>query len=125
MQIYGREVHFKRTVGANFEVAKLSPDNDPSKLGEALTSGDFMMSMDVGAKFMCALNKGYIQSQKFAEGGCDEKPLTYEELMTLDDREFVELLSEATEAYTGEKPEIETEPVKKTEKAVKAVKKSN
>lgn len=125
MQIYGREVHFKRTVGANFEIAQLSPDHDPTKLSEVLRSSDFLMSMDVGAKFICALNKGYIQSQKFAEGGCDEKPLTYEELMTLDDRELIELLSEATKAYTGEKPEIETEAVKKTEKVAKTAKKSN
>lgn len=124
MQIYGRDVHFKRTVGATCEIEQFAPDGDVARIREYFSDAvKFSESMGVCARIMCALNKGYIQSQKYSGEECDEKPVTYDELMTLEESAFMDLFMEALDAYSREKPQIETEPVKKTEKAAKSPKK--
>lgn len=110
MIVNGREVKFMRTMGANAEIADLAPDGDMTKLGEMLQgfSGEAIRTT---AKFICALNNGYIGNRKFVEPDYSIKPLTPPEVLSLPEKDYLDLVHEALEAYTSEVPKIETEPV--------------
>lgn len=110
MEINGRDVKFMRTMGANAEISDLAPDGDISKLGAMMQNltGD---SIRVTAKFICALNKGYIDNHKYVDSAYDVKPLTPSEVLSLAESDFMELANEALTAYTHEVPKIQTEPM--------------
>lgn len=110
MYINGREVNFLRTMGANAEIADLAPDGDIGKLGEIM-QGLTAESIKVTAKFICALNKGYISNHKYADPTYDVNPLTLEEVLSLAEKDFMALVNEALSAYTNEVPKIQTEPI--------------
>ena len=118
MNINGRDVRFLRTVMANCKIADICKDGDIAN-GKDLFSGSYQESQINGAKFMAILSEGYEQNKKFREGGDYEpRPLTEEEALNLTDDEFSELFREAYEAYTAEKPTVETEAVKGKKKEV-------
>lgn len=110
MIINCREVKFMRTMGANAEIADLAPNGDMSKLGEMIQgfSGEAIRTT---AKFICALNRGYIDNQKFIEPSYDAKPLSPPEVLSLPEKDYLVLVKEALDAYTHEVPKIETEPI--------------
>lgn len=111
MQINGREVHFLRTVMACCKIADICEDGDIAN-GKKLFSGSYQESQRNSAKFIAILSEGYEENKKFREAGYEPRPLTEEETLNLTDDEFQECFMEAYQAYTAEKPTVETEPVK-------------
>lgn len=109
MQIHGREIHFKRNMLANCKISDIV-GGDTGRFGEIFNSMT-SESIKKAAAFVCALNEGYIYSQKYEDPSFDESPITVGEILTLDESDYKMLLLEAIEAYTGEKPTIETEPM--------------
>ena len=110
MEIYGRTVGFKRTVGATCDISEMAPDGDLNRLdAELLQSSSLKTSQETAAKIIVALSKGYETSAKFADPSHESRPLTVEELFSLPEETFQGLFREAMEAWTGEKITIETE----------------
>lgn len=116
MQIFGKDIHFLRTVAANCEIADICPDGDMSKAG-MLFEGSYQKSQNVAAKFICILAKGYEQNKKFSDPDYEPFYLTPEMVLCLPDEEFGQAFNEALEAYSGEKPTIETQATKGKKKA--------
>lgn len=110
MWINGREIKFLRAIEANCRVADMAPDKDASRIGEVF-SGNYQTSQRQAARFIAALSDSYEQREKFKDNTYKPRPLTEEEAMYLDDDEFGQCFNEAWEAWTGEKPTIQTEPV--------------
>lgn len=115
MEVNGRDVRFCRTVAANCRIADLCKDGDISNIG-TLLSGKYQDSQKIAAKFIAIMSDGYEQKMKFADPGHEPDPISEEEAMTLEERQFSQLFDEAFKAWMGEKPTIETQPVKKTKK---------
>lgn len=115
MLIHGREVHFRRTVWATCEIAKLCPGHDLARLREAMGE-DFTRNMDVSAQIVSILSRADAQARKFeAPAEQPPLPLTVEELFALDLEEFTAVSTAAMEAFNRDaETTVETEPVKKT-----------
>lgn len=110
MIVNGREIKFLRTMGANTEIADISPDGDMGKLAE-LMQKTTSESIKATAKFICALNRGYIDNHKYIDPGYNAAPLTPHEVLSLTEQDYMDLVDEALEAYTKEVPKIKTEPI--------------
>lgn len=117
MIIYGHEVKFLRTVAGNCKIGDLCPDGDMSKAG-MLFEGSYQKSQNTAAKFISILAEGYELNKKFSDPGYEPFILTPEMILNLPDDEFEKAFDEALAAYSGEKPTIETEPIKTKKKAV-------
>lgn len=115
MKIYGREIKFKRTVAATCSVANLCAGGDIGKINQ-LFSGKYQQSQTQAAKFMAALSEGYENAKVFENADYQPRPLTCEEALSLDSETFDTLFYEAIDAWTGEKPTVETKPPKETGK---------
>ena len=117
MFLNGRDVKFKFTVGASFEIADLCPEGKIENI-EKLWQGTYRENAENEIQFMIALNKGYIDAQKFIDPKFADKPLTKEELLYLDNNEYQKLSQEALAAYLGDsKRKVDTAPVKSKKKA--------
>lgn len=116
MLINGREIRFLRTISANCKVADMCPERDASKIG-ALFSGGYQDQQKTCAEFIAALSDGYEQNMKFKDQGYKPNPITAEEALSLEEADFSALFEEAFKVWRGEKPTIETEPVKGKKKA--------
>ena len=113
MQVYGREVGFRFTVGASARIADLCPDGDIERLGELLNGSYGKVSRDTAA-IVVALNEGYEQAQRFEDPAYRPRPLSVEEIMSLRPVEFMELQQAAMAAWVEDKkPTVEVEPEKK------------
>lgn len=113
MQVHGREVGFRFTVGASAKISDLCPDGDISRLGEVLEGGYGKVARD-SAAIIAALSEGHEQARSFEEPGYKPQPLTVEEVMTLRMNEFSRLQQAALAAWTEDsKPTVEVEPEKK------------
>lgn len=113
MEIHGRDVNFRRTILATCEVAEMSPDGDVNKFDKLLTSKEYAKSQKAAAAFVAALSKGYEMAREWEEPGYKGRPLTAEEVLSLDDAQFESVFVEALRAWTGDATiTIETEPVK-------------
>lgn len=113
MQIYGREVGFRFTVGASAKISDLCPDGDISRLGEVLEGQYGKVARD-SAAIIAALSEGYEEACAFENPGYTPKPLTVEEVLTLRMGEFAQLQQAALAARTEDsKPTVEVEPEKK------------
>ena len=100
MQVYGREVGFRFTVGASAKIADLCPDGDIERLGELLNGSYGQVSRDTAA-IVVALNEGYEQAQRFEDPAYKPRPL-------------MELQQAALAAWVEDKkPTVEVEPEKK------------
>lgn len=129
MQVYGREIKFRRTVGATCDIADLCPDKDIANLGDVMNGGSTRDQLRAMCGFVSALNKGYVDWQRFtaANGGRAgvvamngdvdigiPNPLTFEELSTLSPEELSALFMEAMEVFNEDaETTVETEPQKK------------
>mgnify|MGYP003548557386 CR=1 FL=1 len=123
MFLNGRDVKFKFTVGASFEIADMCPEGKLDNIG-ALFEGSYREAAENEHKFVLALNKGYIESMKYSNPKFDEEPLKEEEIMLLDQNEYEQLSQEAFAAYLGDsKRKITTAPVSTKKKGQSAVKK--
>lgn len=113
MQIYGREVGFRFTVGASVKISNLCPDGDITSLGEVLKGQYGGVARDTAA-IIAALSEGYEQAQAYEVPGYEPRPLTVDEVMTLRMDEFNKLQQAALAAWRGDsKPTVEVEPEKK------------
>jgi hypothetical protein len=113
MQIYGREVGFRFTVGASAKISDLCPDGDITRLGEVLEGQYGQVTRDTAA-IMAALSEGYEQARSFEVPGYKPQPLTMEEVLTLRMGEFAQLQQAALTAWAEDsKPTVEVEPEKK------------
>lgn len=113
MQIYGREVGFRFTVGASAKISDLCPDGDITRLGEVLEGQYGQVTRDTAA-IMVALSEGHEQARSFEEPGYKPQPITAEEVMSLTMSEFNALQQAALAAWTEDsKPTVEVAPEKK------------
>lgn len=113
MQVHGREVGFRFTVGASAKISDLCPDGDISRLGEVLEGGYGKVARD-SAAIIAALSEGHEQARSFEEPGYKPQPLTVEEVMTLRMNEFSRLQQAALAAWMEDsKTTVEVEPEKK------------
>lgn len=113
MQIYGREVGFRFTVGASAKISDLCPDGDITRLGEVLDGQYGQITRDTAA-IMVALSEGYEQARSFEVPGYKPDPLTADELFSLRPSEFNALQQAALTAWVEDrKPTVEVEPEKK------------
>ncbi len=113
MQIYGREVGFRFTVGASAKISDLCPDGDITRLGEVLEGQYGQVTRDTAA-IMAALSEGYEQARSFEVPGREPDPLTVDELFSLRPSEFNALQQAALAAWAEDsKPTVEVEPEKK------------
>lgn len=113
MQVHGREVGFRFTVGASAKISDLCPDGDISRLGEVLEGQYGGVARDTAA-IIAALSEGYEQAQAYEVPGYEPRPLTVDEVMTLRMGEFAALQQAALAAWSEDsKPTVEVEPEKK------------
>ena len=113
MQVHGREVGFRFTVGASAKISDLCPDGDISRLGEVLEGHYGKVARD-SAAIIAALSEGHEQARSFEESGYKPRPLTVEEVMTLRMDEFSRLQQAALAAWMEDsRPTVEVEPEKK------------
>ena len=121
MQVHGREVGFRFTVGASAKISDLCPDGDISRLGEVLEGGYGKVVRDTAA-IIVAMSEGYAAALAFdtfgrADIGGDWKPprpLSVDEVLSLRNSEFVKLQQAALAAWMEDsKPTVEVEPEKK------------
>lgn len=121
MQVHGREVGFRFTVGASAKISDLCPDGDISRLGEVLEGGYGKVLRDTAA-IIVAMSEGYAAALAFetfgrADIGGDWKPprpLTVDEVLSLRNSEFVKLQQAALAAWMEDsKPTVEVELEKK------------
>ena len=100
MTIYGREVHFLLTVGAQYAIQKLS------KTDRYLQT--------VGAAVI--LSQNYEDRMKQEDDSYVKRPLTVEEVQTLTEKEFSLLCEELEKAIKdGSERTVEVEENKKNE----------
>lgn len=116
MVIHGREISFLRTVAVNCKIADLCPNGDLDNIKD-LFDGSYQKSQTTAAKFISLMNEGYEMNRKFSEPGYEPSVITPEELLYLSDEEFGQAFAEATDAFAGEKPTVETEEPKGKKKA--------
>lgn len=110
MFLNGRDVKFKFTVGASFEIGDLCRDGKLDNIGE-LFEGSYREAMENEHKFIIALNKGYIDSMKYQDPNFSDKPLSKEEILLMDRMDYQKLSEEAFAAYLGDsKRKITTAP---------------
>ena len=120
MQIYGREVGFRFTVGASAKISDLCPDGDITRLGDVLKGQYGQVTRDT-ASIMVALSEGYEQALSFEAPGHKPDPLTVDELFSLRPSEFNALQQAALAAWAEDsKPTVEVEPEKKESGEVQA-----
>lgn len=113
MQVYGREVGFRFTVGASAKISDLCPEGDIQRLGELLDGAYGQVSRDAAA-IIVALSEGHEQAQRFEDPAYKPRPLSVEEIMSLRPAEFMELQKAALSAWAADKATtVEAEPEKK------------
>ena len=108
MTINGKEVHFKATIRALREIAKLCPDGDINN-AEKLFTGATVDVLDNTIRFVSILSNGTI---------------TEDELLDLSVPELTEIQSEAVSAFKGDQNgsvHIVTKKEKATEAAAAEV----
>ena len=99
MNINGKEVHFKATIGAVIEIAEMCPGGDVNRVQE-LVKGMNAQSLKMSVKLISILSNG---------------SLTEDELLRMDVNELQELLDTAFDAFKhDQKPTVEVN-IKKDE----------
>lgn len=107
---------FKLTVLAAAEIADFCPEKDIAKIGEVMQT--YPDTVKNGARFILALNRGYIMSEiaKDPKANKGLKVITEDEIFSLEPDEFMNLLEKAMECFGVDKePSVEVEPTKKDE----------
>ena len=121
MQVHGREVGFRFTVGASAKISDLCPDGDISRLGEVLEGSYGKVVRDTAA-IIVAMSEGYAAALAFetfgrADIGGDwrpPRPLTVDEVLSLRENEFIQLQQAALAAWAEDgRPTVEVAPEKK------------
>lgn len=116
MTIHGREVTFKKTVGAACAIEKLF---DAAGGAEAFFGGSYANQQTNAAAFMEELSKGAEEAAFWEARNRGEqyqlKLLTASEALTLGNDEFNALCAEALAVWRADLPQVKAEEGKKTE----------
>lgn len=112
MEIHGREIKFRRTVGATCRIAEACPDGDIQRASEMMAPENLSKSQKFAAEFIAALNEGYENSKRFENKDYVPNPLTVEEIMCLDQDVFTNLMETAFAEFNEVKRTVEAEPKK-------------
>lgn len=99
MKYNGREIGFKRTVGAISELTKLAPDGKVERLGEIFSKDNLGLTLESGAKFLAILNKWYEKSLVFEIKGYTPDPIPEEWFLSLDYEDFTEVMNQAMDKF--------------------------
>lgn len=118
MELNGKEIKFRRTVGAQIAVAEICPDRDPNRLQEVL-SGDYANGQRAAMDFILALHDANEMVESIRDPEHEEVPLTREELLCMDDEAFTALFVEAYTAWAGSVPTMATKPTSKKKQGKK------
>lgn len=111
MQIGKHEYGFRLTVGASIQIAKLCPNGDLARIGEAVGNG-YGEQAETMAQMIVALNNGYCAAEEFE--GRKAHRLTVDNVLSLSPATFAKLSHEAFKAFIGDiDGEIEVESEKK------------
>ncbi len=117
MTIHGRDVTFKKTVGAACAIEKLS--EIAGGVQAYLNSKTYSEQQEHCAAFMEELSKGAEEALFWEAYNRGEqyqvKPLTSSEALTLENAEFNALFVEAVVAWQGDAPEIKAKAEKKAD----------
>ena len=116
MQIHGREIGMRLTIGATLEIAKLTPHESIDEIGTLIENSTFAGQMGLIVKFIAAMSKGYEEAKRFANQGYIPNPLTEEEILSLDMQTLSALQEAAFAAYRGDSEvTVEVDEPKKDE----------
>lgn len=113
MQINGTEYGLLYSVGAEEEIARLCPDGDLRRIGEAV-KGSTAEAVATNTQLVCILSKWHEKALHFAEPTHEENPLTPELVALLPVAVFAALQREAFQTILADgRPTVEAEPGKK------------
>lgn len=112
MEIHGREIKFRRTVGATCRIAEACPDGDIQRASEMMTPENISKSQKFAAIFIAALNEGYENSMRYEDKDYVPNPITVDEIMCLDQDVFNDLITEAFGSFNDVKQTVEAVPKK-------------
>ena len=99
MKYKGREIGFKRTIGAVSDLAKIAPNGDLNRIGEIFSEKNMGVTVESGAQFLAILNKWYEKSRMFEEEGYTPDPIPADWFLMLEMEEYTDLLTEAMEQF--------------------------
>lgn len=114
------KINFKLTVGASAEIAKFCPDKDLSKIGDTMQT--YPDTVENGARFIRALNRGYVNSEnaKDPRKGSGLSVISEDEILALEPDDFSELLERAMTVFSADrKTEVDAKPKKEEAPAEK------
>lgn len=113
MKYNGREIGFKRTVGAISDLVKLAPNGRVDRLGEIFSEENLGLTLESGVHFLAILNKWYEKSLVFEDKNYVPNPVPEEWFMSLDMEDFTELMNQAMKSFEeDDKATIETTEIK-------------
>lgn len=116
MQIHGREIGMRLTIGATLEIAKLTPHESIDEIGSLIENSTFAGQMNLIVKFIAAMSRGYENAKQFENKGYVPNPLTEDEILSLDMHTLNALQEAAFAAYKGDSEvTVEAEESKKGE----------
>lgn len=99
MEYKGREIGFKRTVGAVADLAKIAPDGRIDRLGEIFNENNLGLTLESGASFLAILNKWYEKSLVFENKDYIPDPIPVDWFMSLDMEDFTDLMNKAMKQF--------------------------
>lgn len=125
MIINGREIYFRRTIFVTCLLSERAPGKDVRRYEELFNENNLGQTFDASAYFIHALSIGYEKWKAMTTPGYEQNPVTLDELMCLDESEFLKLFAEAMESFQGDaKQTVEAQPKKRTGKKTESVKAS-
>ena len=108
------ELNFKLTVGAAAEIAEFCPNKDLAKIEKVMSN--YPDAVKNGARFIRALNRGYVMAEKAKDPKANLKVVSEEEILALEPDDFMDLLNKAMESFGDDREtSVEAEPAKKDE----------
>ena len=99
MKYNGREIGFKRTIGAISDLTKLAPGGRVDRLGEIFSEENLGLTLESGVHFLAILNKWYEKSLVFEDKDYIPDPIPEEWFMSLDMDDFTELMNQAMKQF--------------------------
>lgn len=121
MEVYGREIGFRLSMGAACDLADLCPGGDIKRIPEMISEKSPLSQQNgFAADMMVILSRHYENYRRFSEQGYTPRPLSKEEVMSLDISTFTQLLTEALDTVSKDaETTVPTVPVpgKKEEEA--------
>lgn len=103
MEINGREVKFAMTVWAQIELEKICPAGKLENIGQLLGGLETGENLENCGKVLCILSMAHENKMLWANANSyEKKPLVIDEVLTLDNKKFMELMKEALAAFRGD-----------------------